>query len=89
MPYKTEKIREFRHKLGMTQAELGRVLQVPQSTVARWETGFSVPSAEHIGLMCDFGFVHGISPEFFFTNYSELKPKPERKERENHDQKNR
>lgn len=77
MPYKTDKIREFRLKLGMTQSELGRVLQVPQPTVARWETGFSVPSAKHIGLMCDLGYVHGISPDFFFTNFSELKTKPE------------
>jgi transcriptional regulator with XRE-family HTH domain len=72
MPFKTEKIRQFRLKVGLTQAQLGMVLQVPQSTVARWETGFSVPSAEHIGLMCDFGYVNGIRPDFFFPNYSEI-----------------
>jgi transcriptional regulator with XRE-family HTH domain len=77
MPFSSSKIREFRHQVGLTQAQLGRVLQVPQCTVARWETGFSVPSAEHIGLMCDFGYVKGIRPDFFFPNYSVLAAKPE------------
>jgi transcriptional regulator with XRE-family HTH domain len=81
MPFKIEKIREFRLQVGLTQAALGKILQVPQSTVARWETGFSVPSAEHIGLMCDFGYVQGIRPDFFFPNYSELEKKSEPKKK--------
>lgn len=89
MPFKIEKIRQFRLRVGLTQAALGKVLEVPQSTVARWETGFSVPTAEHIGLMCDFGYVKGVRPEFFFPNYSELDSKPEKEERKNHDTKNR
>jgi transcriptional regulator with XRE-family HTH domain len=76
MPFKIEKIRQFRLKVGLTQAQLGMVLQVPQSTVARWETGFSVPSAEHIGLMCDFGYVNGIRPDFFFPNHSDIAAGP-------------
>ena len=72
MPFTSSKIREFRQKVGLTQVALGGVLQVPQCTVARWETGFSVPSAEHIGLMCDFGYVQGICPDFFFPNFSTL-----------------
>lgn len=84
MPFNPEKIREFRLRIDLTQAELGRVLQVPQSTVARWETGFSVPSAEHIGLMCDFGYVEGIRPDFFFPNFSELKTQNDRIERSRH-----
>jgi transcriptional regulator with XRE-family HTH domain len=79
MPFKIEKIRDFRRKLGLTQMQLGMVLQVPQSTVARWETGFSEPTAEHIGLMCDFGYVKGIRPDFFFPNYSELPDRPDKK----------
>lgn len=72
MPFAAQKIREFRLKVGLTQSGLGAVLQVPQCTVARWETGFSVPSAEHIGLMCDFGYVQGIRPDFFFPNFNPL-----------------
>jgi transcriptional regulator with XRE-family HTH domain len=78
MPFAAQKIREFRQRMGLTQAELGRVLDVPQSTVARWETGFSEPSAKHIGLMCDFGYVKGIRPDFFFPNFSELKSRQEK-----------
>jgi transcriptional regulator with XRE-family HTH domain len=77
MPFATQKIREFRHQVNLTQAALGEVLNVPQCTVARWETGFSVPSAEHIGLMCDFGYVKGIRPDFFFPNFSKLADKPD------------
>jgi transcriptional regulator with XRE-family HTH domain len=78
MPFAPQKVRAFRHRVDLTQVELARILQVPQCTVARWETGFSVPSAEHLGLMCDFGYVRGIRPDFFFPNHSELKDKPER-----------
>lgn len=77
MPFAAHRIREFRQRLGFTQVELGKVLQVPQCTVARWETGYSVPSAEHIGLMCDFGYVQGIRPDFFFPNFNALELKPE------------
>jgi transcriptional regulator with XRE-family HTH domain len=72
MPFQALKIKEFRQRVGLTQVALGQALEVPQCTVARWETGFSVPSAQHIGLMCDLGYVHGIRPEFFFPNYSDL-----------------
>ena len=79
MPFKTDRIRQFRERFDMTQSSLAKVLGVPQSTVARWETGFSVPSAAHIGLMCDFGYVQGIRPDFFFPNYNELPPPKESK----------
>jgi transcriptional regulator with XRE-family HTH domain len=72
MPFASSKIREFRQKVGLTQAGLGSVLGVPQCTIGRWETGFSVPSAEHIGLMCDFGYVQGIRPDFFFPNFNPI-----------------
>jgi transcriptional regulator with XRE-family HTH domain len=72
MPFQALKIKEFRQRVGLTQVALGQALEVPQCTVARWETGFAVPSAEHIGAMCDFGYVHGIRPDFFFPNYSDL-----------------
>jgi transcriptional regulator with XRE-family HTH domain len=77
MPFAASKIREFRRKVGLTQTSLGTVLGVPQCTVGRWETGFSVPSAEHIGLMCDFGYVQGIRPDFFFPNFNPIPVLPE------------
>lgn len=74
MPFKSDRIQQFRQRFELTQNSLAKVLGVPQSTVARWETGFSLPSAAHIGLMCDFGYVRGIRPDFFFPNYNELPP---------------
>lgn len=55
---------------------MAEILQVPQCTVARWETGVSGPSATHIGLLCDFGYAHGVRPDFFFPSYNNLKNKP-------------
>ncbi len=72
MPFDASRIREFRKTVGMTQQTLGDILNVPQSTVARWETSRISPNAEHIGLMCDLGRVQSIGPDFFFPGYSRL-----------------
>lgn len=72
MPFDWLRIREFRQAVGMTQQQLGDVLAVPQSTVARWETGRISPNAQHIGLMCDLGRVRSIEPDFFFPAFSRL-----------------
>ena len=77
MPFAFSKIREFRQKVGLTQVGLGAVLGVPQCTVGRWQTGYSVPSAEHLGLMCDFGYVSGIRPDFFFPNFNPIPTRSE------------
>lgn len=72
MPFDWLRIREFRQAVGMTQQQLGEILAVPQSTIARWETGRISPNAQHIGLMCDLGRVRSIEPEFFFPAFSRL-----------------
>ncbi len=72
MPFDSYQIKAFRKKLGLSQAELGSILGVPQSTIGRWETGSTFPNAKHIGLMCDLGYARGIRPSFFFPNYSRI-----------------
>lgn len=72
MPFDWLRIREFRQAVGMTQQQFGEILAVPQSTIARWETGRISPNAQHIGLMCDLGRVQSIEPDFFFPAYSRL-----------------
>ncbi|MBT3341943.1 MAG: helix-turn-helix transcriptional regulator [Gemmatimonadetes bacterium] len=74
MPFDHCQIREFRNFVGMTQTQLAEKLQVPQCTVARWETGKTTPNAYHIGEMCDFGRVGGIEPGFFFPAFSRCSP---------------
>ena len=74
MPFDHQQIRAFRREVRMTQDELARRLEVPQSTVARWESGRCAPNAYHIGEMCDLGRVEGISPDFFFPSFSRIEP---------------
>lgn len=38
------RLRDFRHRTGISQAELARALTVPRSTIWRWETGKALPS---------------------------------------------
>lgn len=72
MPFDSNQIKIFRKQLGLSQTELGTLLNVPQSTVGRWETEATFPNAKHIGLMCDLGYAKGIRPSFFFPNFSRL-----------------
>ncbi|MBT4098378.1 MAG: helix-turn-helix domain-containing protein [Gemmatimonadetes bacterium] len=78
MPFDFCQIREFRSIVGLTQTQLAEKLQVPQCTVARWETGKTAPNASHIGEMCDFGRVAGIEPGFFFPAFSRCNPGQDR-----------
>ena len=50
MPFDCQQIKEFRRCLGLTQTQLAEKLQVPQCTIARWETGKTAPNASHINV---------------------------------------
>jgi len=41
-----------REKMGWTQQELGRRMDVNQVTIAVWETGGQIPSREHLDKLC-------------------------------------
>ena len=43
-----EKIKEFRKRNKMSQAELASNLGISQSMVAKWETGKNYPSVENL-----------------------------------------
>ena len=72
MPFCHQSIRSFRKTAGWTQVLLAEKLGVPQSSIARWESGRITPNAEHIGLLCDFGRVEGLEPSFFFPPFSPI-----------------
>jgi DNA-binding transcriptional regulator YiaG len=40
-------IRRHRHRLGLSQADLGGLLSVSTNTIVRWEQGTSTPRAQH------------------------------------------
>ncbi|MCH5212679.1 MAG: helix-turn-helix transcriptional regulator [Oscillospiraceae bacterium] len=44
----SEKIKQIREQLGITQAELSRKLGLTRSSVNSWEMGLSVPSTPYI-----------------------------------------
>ena len=49
-PTKPQQIRAIRGALGLTQAELGRILGVAGNTVARWERGEREPPGNLVEL---------------------------------------
>ncbi len=49
----SERIKELREKNNLTQAELGRRLNVTRSSVNAWEMAVSIPSTEKIAELCN------------------------------------
>jgi len=49
----SERIKELREKNNLTQAELGRRLNVTRSSVNAWEMAISIPSTEKIAELCN------------------------------------
>ena len=50
MNLKSNYIKSFREKYNLSQYELADLMNVNQSTIARWEKGEKTPSPENIGL---------------------------------------
>lgn len=75
-PFQRDTIKDLRQSLSMSQREFADHLGVPQTTVARWETGRTTPSAEYLGLMFDLARRH-TRP---FEPFAEATPATERVE---------
>lgn len=75
-PFRRDTIRELRESLSMSQREFASHLGVPQTTVNRWETGRTTPSADYLGLMYDLARRH-TRP---FEPFAEATPPEERVE---------
>jgi transcriptional regulator with XRE-family HTH domain len=61
-------IREARLRAGLTQAELGRRVGRPQSSIARWERGAVTPSFETLRELVR---ACGLELMFRFANYDD------------------
>lgn len=48
------KIKKAREDTGFTQREVAKEVALPQSTIAKYETGKLEPSLETLGLLADF-----------------------------------
>ncbi len=53
MNFKSNYIRNFREKYNLSQYELADLMNVNQSTIARWEKGEKTPSHENIAKLND------------------------------------
>lgn len=48
------KIKKAREETGFTQREVAKEVKLPQSTIAKYETGKLEPSLETLGILADF-----------------------------------
>lgn len=58
------KIKKAREKTGFTQREVAKEVNLPQSTIAKYETGKLEPSLETLGLLADF---YGVSADWLLS----------------------
>jgi DNA-binding XRE family transcriptional regulator len=49
-----ERFKELREEQGLTQADIAKILDVPRTTVASWETGKGVPNLDMLKKICKF-----------------------------------
>ncbi len=55
----------LRKQLGLTQAALAELLDVPVNTVSRWETGATTPDAKALAAIYSIAKGRGVTPMFF------------------------
>jgi len=61
LPAQVRKLR--RERLGYTQRELARALDVSEVVISRWERGVNEPQLRHLRTMADLA---GVSVSWFF-----------------------
>lgn len=49
-----QKLKKAREATGFTQREVAKEINLPQSTIAKYETGKLEPSLETLGILADF-----------------------------------
>ncbi|MBI2166597.1 MAG: helix-turn-helix domain-containing protein [Chloroflexi bacterium] len=54
-----------RKRLGLTQAKLAELLDVPVNTVSRWETGATTPDANALAAIYSIAKQQDVTPQFF------------------------
>lgn len=48
------KLKKAREETGFTQREVSKETNIPQSTIANYETGRTQPDIENLGILADF-----------------------------------
>ena len=63
--FQPETLEELRKQLGLTQAALAELLEIPVNTVSRWERGANTPDANALAAIFSIAKDSGITPQFF------------------------
>jgi transcriptional regulator with XRE-family HTH domain len=58
-------LENIRKRLGLTQAKLAELLDVPVNTVSRWETGATTPDANALAAIYSIAKQEDVTPQFF------------------------
>lgn len=58
-------LENIRKRLGLTQAKLAELLDIPVNTVSRWETGATTPDANALAAIYTIARQHDVTPQFF------------------------
>ncbi|RAL70044.1 hypothetical protein C1G86_1571 [Dehalococcoides mccartyi] len=58
-------IADIRKKLGLSQAKLADLLDIPVNTLSRWEANATTPDADTLAAIYAIAKQHGLSPNFF------------------------
>lgn len=64
------KIKKAREDTGFTQREVAKEVNLPQSTIAKYETGKLEPNLETLGILADF---YGVSLDWLLSTRGEDK----------------
>ncbi len=59
-----QKLKKARENNGFTQREAAQEMNIPNSTLANWETGRTEPSIEMIAMLADF---YGVSTDWLLS----------------------
>lgn len=70
---------ETRRELGLNQAQLAELLDVPVNTLSRWERGSNLPDANALAALFSIAKERGVTPEFFKERRSVITNRHDRK----------
>ncbi len=73
--FRPDVIKETRGKLGLSQAKLADLLDIPANTLSRWESGSTSPDAKSLAAIFSIAKGKGITPQFFVQKASFKKVK--------------
>ena len=66
--FDSKSLSALRGQIGLTQAVLADLLDVPVNTVSRWETGATTPDAKALAAIYSIAKANGVTPKFFKRN---------------------